>query len=231
MTREVLVVEPQESVRRGIRRALEGSGYRVSESGDGGDAVARVAAEMPAAVVLDVGMPPSQPRATLRGIKRVSDIPVLMLARVPTQVESVRDLLGVVNDCLVGPVAEAEVVWGLEAILQRAGRYSPAARTYDDGWISMDLLGRTASVAGRPLDLTTTEFTMLEALVGNAGSVMAPARLADIVWFLPGAASVCQVTLCIWQLRGKLGAGPRGGSPIVTLPGYGYRYDPPVIDR
>ena len=176
------MVEPQESVRRGIRRALEGSGYRVHASGDAGDALARVAVEIPAAVVLDAGVPASLPRATLRHIKRVSDIPVLMLARVPHQAESVRDLLGVVNDCLVGPVAEAEVVWSVEAILQRAARYSTAARTHDDGWISMDMLARTASVAGAPLALTATEFTMLGALVRNAGSVMAPRRLAEIVW-------------------------------------------------
>jgi len=51
------------------------------------------------------------------------------------------------------------------------------------------------------------------------------------VWFPPGAASVCQVTLCIAHVRAGMGPGPHGGSPIVTLPGYGYRYDPPLVER
>ena len=225
---DVLVVESERPVRRGIRRALEWRGYRVHESGDAGSALARVAAAPPAAVVLDAGAPAAEPRATLRGIKRVSDIPVLMLARGAQQADSVRDLLGVVDDCLVGPVAEVEVVWGLESLLHRAARYSPAARAHDDGWIALDSLAQTARAGGRPLHLGRTEFTILDALVRNAGSVLAPARLAEIAWFPTGGASVCQVRLCIARIRAELGPSTGGGSPVVTLPGYGYRYIPPA---
>ena len=57
--------------------------------------------------------------------------------------------MGAVDDCVVGPVAE-EMVGSLEAIIRRAGRYSPDARTHDDGWIAMDWLRGTASAGGRP---------------------------------------------------------------------------------
>ena len=80
-----------------------------------------------------------------------------------------------------------------------------------------------------PLDLTAAEFALLGALVRDAGSVMATLRLADIIRRLPDAASPCQIRLCLAHLRAKIGPGPRGGSPIVTLPGYGYRYIAPVI--
>ncbi len=105
------------------------------------------------------------------------------------------------------------------------------ALTYDDGWIAMDLGARTAWVGGVPAELAPTDFATLEALVTSAGAIVAPADLAEIVWCAPGEeASVFQVRLSIARVRAALGPAPQGGSPIVTLLGYGYRYDPPSLD-
>lgn len=104
------------------------------------------------------------------------------------------------------------------------------ALTYDDGWVAMDVLARTASVDGVPTELAPTEFATLQALVSNAGAVVAPADLAEMVWCAPGGASVFQVRLSIARVRAALGPAPQGGSPIVTLLGYGYRYNPPPLD-
>ena len=104
------------------------------------------------------------------------------------------------------------------------------AGTYDDGWVALDMRARTASVDGVPTELAPTEFATLEALVSNAGAVLAAADLAERVRRAPRAASVFQVRLSIARVRAALGPAPQGGSPIVTLPGYGYRYNPPPID-
>lgn len=225
MSEEILLVEP-DWTRKRVRRALEERGCRVHAS-DAGPALVRMAVQVPAGVVVDAASFGTAGE-TLRAIKRVHDVPVLLLARRPDQAEGVQDLLGVRDDCLVHPVAGARVAGGLGSIMRWAAAHHGTSRGYDDGWIAVDTRGRTASVAGRSLVLGLVEFTLLEALVSNAGSVLPPARLAEIACLPADRRSAPQVRLAITLLRAAVGPAPDGGSPIVTLPGYGYRYIPPV---
>jgi two-component system response regulator MprA len=217
----ILVVDDEPAVRDAVRRALVLSGYTVDVADGGGAAVAALAAEAPDAVVLDVAMPGVDGLEVCRRLRASGDrTPVLMLTARDTVADRVEGLDAGADDYLVKPFALEELLARLRALLRRTSPAEPGAvlRFAD---LELDPAARTVTRAGRRIDLTRTEFALLELLMRNPRVVLTRSVIHERIWgydFGPGSNAL---GVYVGYLRRKLEAG--GESRLIqTVRGVGY---------
>jgi two-component system response regulator MprA len=217
----ILVVDDEPAVRDAVRRALVLSGYDVDVADGGGAAVAALAAEAPDAVVLDVAMPGVDGLEVCRRLRASGDrTPVLMLTARETVADRVEGLDAGADDYLVKPFALEELLARLRALLRRSGPTEPGSvlRFAD---LELDPAARTVTRAGRRIDLTRTEFGLLELLLRNPRVVLTRSVIHERIWgydFGPGSNAL---GVYVGYLRRKLEAG--GESRLIqTVRGVGY---------
>jgi len=168
----VLVVDDEEAVRTAVRRALTLAGYEVEMAADGEEALASLAERAPDAIVLDILMPGVDGIEVCRRLRAAGDhTPVLMLTARDAVGDRVAGLDAGADDYMVKPFALQELLARLRALLRRTGNGGSddaAVLRFDD--LTLDLAGHMAERAGRPIDLTRTEFLLLELLMRNPAS-------------------------------------------------------------
>ena len=217
----ILVVDDEPAVRDAVRRALVLSGYTVETADGGGAAVTALAAEAPDAIVLDVAMPGVDGLEVCRRLRASGDrTPVLMLTARDTVADRVEGLDAGADDYLVKPFALEELLARLRALLRRTGPAEPGAvlRFAD---LELDPVAHTVARGGRRIDLTRTEFALLELLLRNPRVVLTRSVIHERIWgydFGPGSNAL---GVYVGYLRRKLEAG--GESRLIqTVRGVGY---------
>jgi two-component system response regulator MprA len=220
----VLVVDDERAVRDALDRALRLSGFAVELAEDGLEAIARVGAVRPDVVVLDVTMPGVDGLGVARRLRQDGDrTPILMLTARDAVDDRVAGLDAGADDYLVKPFALEELLARLRALLRRTTRDEDAAPTVLRlGDLAMDTATREVTRAGRPIELTNTEFLLLELLLENPRVVLTRDVLLDRVWGLDSGTSSNALEVYVGYLRRKLEA---GGEPrlIRTVRGVGYQ--------
>jgi DNA-binding response OmpR family regulator len=231
----VLVIEDDPDVVRAVRAILRGGGLEVLSAADGRSGLRLFHASRPAAVVLDIGLPVLDGWAVLDRVRELSDVPVLLLTSRALEAEKVRGLRAGADDYVTKPFANAELLARVEALLRRAGlaagpgEAGPGQRgaVYDDGLVRVAHGAGEASVAGRPVRLTPTEFRLLAALVRHPGQVLSPDQLLAQAWQDPARIGPDRVKFAVMRLRRKLGPDD-AGRRVEAVRGFGYRYRPPA---
>jgi two-component system response regulator MprA len=217
MPLRVLIVDDDPKVLALLRRGLRHAGFEVEEAADGYGALSAAARTRPDLVVLDVGLPDIDGYEVCRRLRAASDVPVLMLTARREVGDRVAGLRGGADDYLTKPFAFEELVARLEGLGRRAG--IEAAKLLAAGDLRLDAAGRTATRAGRELELTRREFDLLELLLRHPRQVLATATIWERVWGddLTGVSNSLAVT--IGTLRRKL------GEPVLveSVRGVGYR--------
>jgi len=227
----VLVVDDDAAIREALERVLRAEGFAVSTAAGGRAALASVAREPPAAVVLDVTMPDLGGRAVCARLR--SDgvrTPILILSARDEVEDRVAGLQAGADDYLVKPFAVEELVARLRALLRRAGEGgaeapaapgSPQPAPIVVGDLTVDPAARMVLRSGRPVELTRREFELLEVFARNPGIVLSRERLLELVWGYDWAADGNVVDVFVSYLRRKLEA---GGEPRVihTVRGVGF---------
>ncbi|MBV8151950.1 MAG: response regulator transcription factor [Candidatus Eremiobacteraeota bacterium] len=217
----VLLVEDNPEIADAVRRMLERERYAVTHVGDGEAALTHLIDGEYDLAVLDLVLPRRDgftvcAQARQEGVST----PVLMLTARDAIEDRVRGLDCGADDYLIKPFEAAELVARVHALLRRSDR--PPQRVFTAGPLSVDVTARTASVAGRELDLGSTEFRLLEYLARNVGIALSRGQILDRVWGDEFAGSSNIVDVYVGQLRRKLrGAGADGLS--ATVWGVGYR--------
>jgi DNA-binding response OmpR family regulator len=219
----VLVVDDSLADRTLIEDRLSRQGYRVVLAEDGRNGLRRLYDVRPDLVVLDVVMPQTDGWTVLEHIREISDVPVIMLTGRTNEDERVRGLRGGADDYLGKPFSPAELTARVEAVLRRAPK-ATAKEIYDDGTVRIDLDNAQVTVRGEPVYFTPLELRFLGVLTDNAGRVLAPHQLLDLVWD-DGERSTDQVKLYIGYLRKKLERDPAKPELIENVRGFGYRYN------
>jgi two-component system response regulator MprA len=228
----VLVVDDEPAVRDSLTRTLRFEGYQVAEAADGVDALAFVQSAQPDLLVLDVMMPRMDGLETCRRLRSAQvHVPVLMLTARDSVGDRVSGLDAGADDYLVKPFALQELLARVRALLRRsqlatpAGEADPAALTFAD--LTLNPSTREVRRGSRPIELTRTEFSMLEAFLRHPRLVLTRTQLFELVWgydFGPGSNSL---DVYVGYLRRKLEAEnePR---LIHTIRGVGYALREPV---
>jgi len=178
---QVLVVDDDPGVRQAVRRALLLEGYDVRLAEDGVEALRRVADDRPDAIVLDVMMPRLDGIEVCRRLRGRGDrTPVLLLTAKHRLGERVAGLDAGADDYLVKPFALEELLARVRALLRRQGGAGDDHLALAD--LEMDLGARLARRGDRLIELTRTEWALLELLLRNAGQVLTRELISDRVW-------------------------------------------------
>jgi two-component system response regulator MprA len=220
---KILVVDDERAVRESLRRALELEGYEIELAEDGLQALDRLAREdQPDAVILDVLMPGIdglEVCRTLRG--RGSRLPVLMLTA-RTQVEDrVEGLDAGADDYLTKPFALEELLARMRALLRRSGDDGAATDKLRFADLELDPGTREVTRGGEPIELTRTEFSLLELFLRNPRQVLTRSIIFERVWGYDFGFASNSLDVYIGYLRRKT---EPGGQPrlIHTVRGVGY---------
>jgi two-component system response regulator MprA len=218
---KILVADDERAVRESLRRALELEGYEIELATDGREALERLeSAGEPDAVVLDVLMPGVDGLEVCRTLRRSgSRVPVLMLTA-RTQVEDrVEGLDAGADDYLTKPFALEELLARLRALLRRAAEGTGETLRFAD--LELDPGTREVRRGGDPIELTRTEFSLLELFLLNPRQVLTRSVIFERVWGYDFGYGSNSLDVYIGYLRRKTEA---GGKPrlIQTVRGVGY---------
>ncbi|KOU00784.1 response regulator transcription factor [Streptomyces ardesiacus] len=227
-TQRILIVDDEPAVREALRRSLAFEGYDTEVAVDGADALDKAAAYRPDLVVLDIQMPRMDGLTAARRIRGAGDTtPILMLTARDTVGDRVTGLDAGADDYLVKPFELDELFARIRALLRRSS-YAAAvdAATEDDDTLSfadltMDLATREVTRAGRPVELTRTEFTLLEMFMAHPRQVLTREQILKAVWGFDFEPSSNSLDVYVMYLRRKTEA---GGEPrlVHTVRGVGY---------
>ncbi len=220
----ILVVDDERAVRESLRRALQLEGYEVELAEDGADALAKLnGGGTPDAVILDVLMPTIDGLEVCRRIRREGNaVPVLMLTA-RAEVESrVAGLDAGADDYLPKPFALEELLARLRALLRRSGG-TDEVLCFED--LELDPSTREARRGGELMELTRTEFNLLELFMRNPRQVLTRSTIFERVWGYDFGFASNSLDVYIGYLRRKTEAGNRPRL-IQTVRGVGYALRP-----
>lgn len=216
----ILVVDDEPAVLTALRRALEQAGYAVELAADGAQALAAISARPPDAVVLDVLMPGIDGLDTCRRLRADGNaVPVLMLTARDAVSDRVAGLDAGADDYLVKPFALDELLARLRALLRRTGPGDDGVLRVED--LTMDVAAHTVTRGGRAIELTRTEFALLELFMRNPRQVLTRDLIHERIWGYDFGPESNALGVYVGYLRRKLEA---GGEPrlIQTVRGVGY---------
>jgi two-component system, OmpR family, response regulator MprA len=217
----ILVVDDEPALRDGLRRALSLEGYGVEVAGDGKEALEAHAASPVDAFVLDVLMPRVDGLEVCRRLRAAGDrVPILLLTARAELEDRVEGLDSGADDYIVKPFALDELFARLRAILRRAGDAPPGdALMFAD--LVLDPRTWEAWRGNRQLELTRTEFSLIELFLRNPRQVLTRSLIFERVWGYDFGANSNSLDVYIGYLRRKTEA---GGEPrlIQTMRGVGY---------
>ncbi len=216
----ILVVDDEPQLRRALERTLKLEGYEVQLAEDGEQGLAAVAETRPDAVVLDVLMPKLDGLEACRALRARGDrTPVLMLTARDAISDRVDGLDAGADDYLVKPFALEELLARLRALLRRSDAGGEGPLEYGD--LVLDPSTREVRRGRREVELTKTEFALLEQLMRHPRQVLTRSQLFEAVWGYDFGPSSNSLEVYIGYLRRKTEA---GGEPrlIQTARGVGY---------
>ena len=217
---KILVVDDEPAVRDSLRRALQLEGYDVELAGDGQEALDRLGTDGVDAVVLDVSMPRLDGLEACRRLRSAGNsLPVLMLTARDEVADRVAGLDAGADDYVVKPFALDELLARLRALLRRLGPQEGDVLQFAD--VTLDPATRLVHRGGDPIELTRTEFALLELFLLNPRQVLTRSVIFERVWGYDFGSSSNSLGVYMGYLRRKT---EEGGEPrlLHTVRGVGY---------
>ena len=222
-TARVLLVEDELSIAEPFALALARNGFEPLIARTAAEALRMGVEAHPDVVLLDIGLPDGDGRDVCRELRRVSDVPIIMLTARGTVTDRVVGLELGADDYVVKPFAAGEVISRIRAVLRRARTVTSSPRMLAVRELSLDLEARRAWLAGAELDLTRKEFDLLARLARDAGRVVSRETLMSDVWDENWFGSTKTLDVHVSGLRRKLGDDPGTTGLIQTVRGVGFR--------
>ena len=224
--RTVLVVDDEPKIVQGVRDYLADAGFAVTTASDGPSALDRARAVPPDLVVLDLGLPGLDGLDVARELQRRGPVPVIMLTARGEEVDRVIGLELGADDYLVKPFSPRELVARVRAVLRRAGAQRSSDRTgaLTVGDVVVDLDRRNVTVAGRPVDLTATEFELVAHLARQPGRVFTRGQLLGVIHGVAVDAYERAIDAHVKNIRRKMEPDAHRPRYVVTVHGVGYRF-------
>jgi DNA-binding response OmpR family regulator len=224
--RLILVVDDEPRMVHFIRLNLEHDGFQVAEASTGTTALEQMRNHIPDLVLLDVMLPDFDGFETLRMIREISKVPVIMVTAKGEEDDRVRGLERGADDYITKPFSPRELVSRIRAVLRRTEMPVPSSHgpLIVDDRLQIDFDRREIRVEGNLVGLRPTEFRLLFHLVQNAGLVVTHDQLLAKVWGYEYREETHYLRLYVNYLRQKLEKNPEHPVYILTERGVGYRF-------
>lgn len=221
MRERILIIEDEEAIRSILRELLLDAGYEVEEAADGPEGIAKFRAGRFVLVLLDLMLPGLDGYAVCEQIRRISDIPVIMLTALDGEDAQIKAFELQADDYITKPFSLRLVLMRIEAVLRRSrepGSEPEPGDVLTHMGVTLDTTAHAAYYEGRRVTLTPTEYALLELFMRNPSRVFTRDNLLDQVWGYDFSGEEKIVNVHIMYLRRKLGA-----KLIETVRGVGYR--------
>ena len=220
-TRAILMVDDDEGLCELMKEFLAREGYAVTAVHDGASGLRAALTGGFALAILDVMLPVLDGFAVLRQLRRQSNVPVIMLTARAGEQDRVSGLGEGADDYLVKPFAAAELLARIRAVLRRSLQRSDLTPSVVQvGDLSVDANTRTVSFRGAPIELTPTEFTILEVLMRAVGRIVSRDELSAVLYQRETTPYERSLDVHVSHLRRKLE--DVGSTAILTVRGQGY---------
>ena len=230
--RRVLVVEDETSIRELIALNLQMAGYQVLEAGSAEQGLALLSQGQKCdAAVLDVMLPGMNGFSLCETIRRDDpNIGIIILSAKSMEQDKIRGLSIGADDYMTKPFSVSELLARIEALCRRVNRGAAEAPVPDEtrmvsGQFILDQKSRVLYKAGKPIDLTQVEFQIMELFFQNPGAALVREKILEGVWGENYYGDVKIVDVNIRRLRMKIEDEPSSPKHILTVWGYGYRWN------
>ena len=223
MNARVLVIDDEPQIVRVLRTVLEKHGYQTDTALTGQAALAAAARRPPALVVVDLDLPDMKGVEVIRSFRRWSRAPIIVLSGRARSRDKVDALDAGADDYVTKPFSTDELLARLRAALRRAGAFSDIAQVRVGGHM-VDLARHVVLGPEGEVELTPTEWEVLEVLVRNAGKLVSQPQLLTEVGGADYLRESNSLRVLLTRLRHKLEYDPARPRHLITEPGMGYRF-------
>lgn len=219
--KKILVVDDEESILRIVDYALAEAGYEVHMARDGLGAEFMFDQVAPDLVILDVMLPGKSGLDIAKDLRSRSFVPIIMLSARGDEIDRILGLEFGADDYVTKPFSPRELVSRVKAILRRTE--GMPAEKIRIGELEIDSLSRQVTIAGEPVHLTTSEYSILLHLARNPGQAFSRQAILTALWDETPVGEERAVDVHIHNIREKLERDHKKPEYILTVRGYGYR--------
>jgi len=225
VNRTILVVDDDKKIVQLVSLYLKREGYRVLTAFDGQEALELARSKQPDLIVLDLFLPELDGTDVCRLLRTESRVPIIMLTARATDEDKLLGLDIGADDYLTKPFNPRELVARIRAVLRRTWPEEDANPDLNFGQLNISLLRREVIAQGQPVALTPTEFRLLETLARDPGRAFSRSELLDRAFGFDYDGIERTVDVHIMNLRRKIEPQPSTPRYIMTVPGFGYRFE------
>ena len=221
----ILLIDDDETLLELLGDHVHKAGYHCLTSGSGMGGLQLATEKQPDLVVLDVMMPGMDGWEVCKHLREASAVPIIMLTAKGQEFDKLYGFRLGVDDYVTKPFSFAELVARIGAVLARTQRLAESNRQVISGDLNLDFDQHRVSVAGTFIDLTPTEYRLLETLASYSHRTIPTEKLLEVVWGLEYQGQLDHVKHYIWSLRQKIERDPGDPQHIITDRGSGYRFE------
>ena len=221
--KKLLVVDDEDKIREVIKEYAEFSGYEVTEAADGMSAIGLCKLNDYDLIIMDVMMPKLDGFSSVKEIKKIKDIPVIMLSARGEEYDKLFGFELGIDDYVVKPFSPKELMARMNAVLQRkSGSENNSAQVMKFDGLEVNFAARTITVDGERVNLTPKEYDLLFYLIQNKNIALSRDKLLSDIWGYDFFGDDRTIDTHIKNLRNNLGP---YRNFIVTLRGVGYKFE------
>lgn len=225
MKTKILLVDDDPNIRQLVNLYLEKEGYEVIMAARGDEAVNLFKATPPNLILLDLMLPGMDGWQVCREVRKVSNIPIIMLTAKDETFDKVLGLELGADDYIVKPFDTKELVARIKAVLRRFQTTESPQRELVFPGLTISISQYTVTYMGKELDMPPKELELLYFLAGHPGMVFTREQLLEQVWGYDYFGDSRTVDVHVKRLREKLGDGEQMGWMIKTVWGVGYKFE------
>jgi DNA-binding response OmpR family regulator len=222
--KKILVVDDEPKIIQLTQDYLENAGFSVISAGDGERALAIIQVEKPDLVVLDLGLPGMDGLDVCRSIRKTSNLPIIMLTARDEETDKLVGLELGADDYITKPFSPKELVARVRSVLRRSELAQEEREVIRVGDVTLDLPRMQVTVGDEEIELTATEFQLLQALASQPGRIFTRSQLLNAVHGVAIESYERAIDAHIKNIRRKLEPVPREPRYIQTIYGVGYRF-------
>jgi DNA-binding response OmpR family regulator len=221
----ILALDDEPGILRLLKLELSTQGFRIITASTPEEALRLAEEQRPDLILLDILLPELSGLEVMRSIRERANTPVILLTAKDQDADKVRGLESGADDYVVKPFSPEELAARITAVLRRSREGANVGPIVYAGEVEVDLNRRTVTRKGETINLTRTEWVLLQHLAANAGKVLLNAELLTKVWGPEYRDDLQYLRVWVSRLRRKLEEDPSNPQMIKTRPGIGYVFE------